>query len=152
MKNKLIYSKDGLELTKQFEGCKFKSYQDVGGVWTIGYGHTFEVQPNQTCTQEQADKWLLIDIAWAVNVVNKCVEIQLNQHEFDALVDLVFNIGSGNFMKSTLLKKLNYPGYDGEDDEFLKWDKVKGKEVQGLLNRRKAEVQEFNEANFDEGM
>ena len=137
------YSSDGRHLTEQFEGCNLVSYQDQKGVWTIGYGHTFGVHAGMTCTQEQADAWLADDIAWAEQIVNDHVTVPLTQHEFDALVDFVFNCGSGNFEHSTLLAKLNLGDYVGTATEFERWDKAGGQIVAGLLRRRLAEKQEF---------
>lgn len=138
------YSKDGLELTEQFESCKLVAYQDVKGVWTIGWGHTgVLVVKGLTCTQAQADDWLLSDCAAAEAAVNRFVHITLTQHEFDALVDFTFNCGITAFMNSTLLALLNQNNIHGAASEFEKWDHAAGKVVAGLLRRRLAEKAEF---------
>lgn len=137
------YSKKGLQLTEGFESCKLKAYQDSKGVWTIGYGHTGNVLPGMTCTQAQAEAWLLMDIAWAEREVNRLVKVPLSQGEFDALVDFVFNCGAGNFQHSTLLELLNHNDYVKAATEFEKWDRCGGVELPGLLRRRKAEAAEF---------
>lgn len=139
----LQYSKSGIALTEQFEGCRLVAYQDVKGVWTIGYGHTAGVYPGMTCTQFQAEQWLLQDVAWASSAVKKLVTTALNQHEFDALVDFVFNVGSGNFGGSTMLKLLNAGDHVNAAGEFEKWDMSGGKHIAGLLRRRIAEEKEF---------
>jgi len=77
--NQVIISKNGLELTKEFEGCKLVSYLDSGGVWTIGYGHTNGIKRYMECTQDQADEWLLSDIQSAQDDVNKLVKVSLTQ-------------------------------------------------------------------------
>ncbi|VWC96143.1 muraminidase [Burkholderia lata] len=138
------YSKDGLSLTESFEGCRLTSYQDQVGVWTIGYGHTKGVGPGMTCDQAQAEQWLLDDVADAETAVNKLVHIAMSQEEFDALVDFTFNLGIGNFSKSTLLAKLNARDIQGAADEFEKWDRAGGVEVAGLLRRRQAEKALFS--------
>lgn len=134
------YSKNGLALTKQFEGCKLTAYQDSVGVWTIGYGHTgtFAVQ-GKTITQDFADRLLLADIAKFEAGVLKLVRAAINQNQFDALVDFSFNLGLGNLGSSTLLKKLNAGDVKGAAEEFLRWDKAGGKVLAGLTRRRKAE-------------
>ena len=141
----MTYSQSGLHLTEQFESCRLVAYPDSKGVPTIGWGHTAGVQLGDTCTQEQADAWLQRDIGWAVGVVNRAVTVAVTQGEFDAVVDLVFNIGSGNFMNSTMLAKLNAKDYNGAAEEFQRWDKSGGQVVAGLLRRRLAEEQEFNQ-------
>jgi lysozyme len=133
------YSKNGLALTESFEGCRLVAYQDSVGVWTIGYGHTKGVVAGMTCTQAQAEQWLLADVAAAVAAVNRLVHIAMSQDEFDALVDFTFNLGVGNFAGSTLLKLLNARDIEGAANEFEKWDLAGGVVVAGLLRRRLAE-------------
>lgn len=139
----MTYSKTGLQLTEGFESCRLTAYQDSRGVWTIGYGHTGNVLPGMTCTQAQAESYLLHDIAWAVLEVNRLVHVPLTQGEFDALVDFVFNCGAGNFQHSTLLETLNHGDHPRAAAEFDKWDRAGGAELPGLLRRRKAEALEF---------
>ena len=133
----------GEGLTEQFEGYSATAYQDVKGVWTIGYGHTDGVTEGMTCTQEQADAWLQEDIQWAANAVSKLVTVALSQDEFNALVDFVFNVGSGNFAASTMLALLNQGDYAGAAAQFERWDLSGGNVIRGLLNRRIAESKEF---------
>ena len=145
MKIRMSYSKTGLDLTKRFEGCKFKAYRDVAGILTIAYGHTKGVILGMTCTQEQADFWLMQDITEAANAVNRFVIPQLTQPEFDALVDFVFNLGIGAFYKSTMLKDINAGNFVAAAAQFPLWDHAAGKVVSGLLHRRLAEQAEFEE-------
>ena len=141
------YSKTGLLLTEQFESCRLAAYLDSKGVPTIGWGHTFGVNSaTPPCTQEQADAWLLEDVQSAVGSVNRLVTAPLTQGEFDAVVDLVFNIGTGNFAQSTLLKLLNAGDFESAALEFDKWSHAGGKIVAGLLRRRQAETDEFRQA------
>ena len=141
------YSKNGLHLTEQFEGCKLNAYPDPGtggAPWTIGYGHTGpDVHPGLTITQEQAEELLMQDTQKAATAVNAKVTGDITQEEFDALVDFVFNVGAGNFAASTLLKKVNAGDIHGAAAEFEKWDMAAGKHLAGLLRRRHAEAEEF---------
>lgn len=143
MNDSLRYSKAGEELTARFEGCKLTAYQDSKGVWTLGYGHTLGVHEGMTCTQEQALAWLAQDMGWACAVVKRLVRVPLLQNEFDALVDFVFNVGSGNFAASTMLKLLNQGDFGGAAAEFERWDQAGDVELAGLLRRRTAEKGEF---------
>jgi lysozyme len=138
--NPMEYSEAGLAKTKEFEGLRLNAYQDSGGVWTIGYGHTGkDVKRGMTITQEQADELLKKDVQWAVDCVNKAVTQAVNQNQFDAMVDFTFNVGCGAFRGSTLLRKLNADDSAGAAEEFLRWKFVKGVEVVGLLRRRQAD-------------
>jgi lysozyme len=141
-----IYSSNGLHLTEQFEGDRLTAYQDSKGVWTIGYGHTRGVVAGMTCTQAQAEQWLVEDIAWAASEVNRLVHVSLTQAEFDSCVDFTFNCGCGNFDHSTLLKLINAGDMAHAAEEFAKWDKCGGKVVAGLLRRRAAEAALFTAA------
>jgi lysozyme len=139
------YSKVGLEqLTEAFEGCRLYAYQDSRGVWTLGYGHTSGVNPADTCSQAQAESWLLEDVAWAEAAVNHYVTVALTQGEFDALTDFTFNLGTGSLQHSTLLKLINAGDFAHAANEFEKWDRCGGVEVAGLLRRRLAEKKVFN--------
>ena len=142
------YSKNGLHLTEQFEGCRLTSYPDPAtgaDPWTIGYGHTgSDVHPNMTITQQQAEEFLMKDVQKASQAVNSKVHTDITQDEFDALVDFIFNVGAGNFAGSTLLKKINEGDMEGAAHEFEKWDMAAGKHITGLLKRRQAEENLFN--------
>lgn len=137
-------SDNGRSMTKQFEGLRLEAYQDGGGVWTIGYGHTAGVKPGQVITAEQADTFLKADLGHAEVVVGQYTHLPLTQNQFDALVDFVFNLGLGQFMRSTLLAKLNNNDFAGASAEFIRWNKDNGKVVAGLTRRRQAETNLFN--------
>ncbi len=139
-------SETGLDLIRQFEGLRLTAYDDSVAVHTIGYGHTLGVCAGDTCTQEQADKWLKEDAHHAENCVNHCVSVDLTQGEFDALVSFVFNLGCGALTGSTLLRKLNDGDYDGAAIEFRKWNHAGGQVLAGLTERRTAEVELFRSA------
>lgn len=142
--NKLTYSEAGYSLTEQFEGLSLKAYQDVAGVWTNGYGNTHNVVPGSTITLAQANSDLMSNLLGAEYVVNTVVTVSLTQGQFDALVDFVFNLGSGNFQSSTLLRKINAGDYSGAALEFPKWNHAGGVVVSGLTRRRLAEQALFN--------
>ena len=137
------FSDNGLAKTKEFEGLRLNAYRDIGGVWTIGYGHTGNVIPGMTITQAEADDLLRKDVHWAVDCVNRAVTVPVSQNQFDALVDFTFNIGCGAFRNSTLLRRLNAKNYAEAAEEFTRWKFVQGVEVAGLLRRREADKKLF---------
>lgn len=142
--NNLTYSGKGLSLTEQCEGCSLTAYQDQVGVWTIGYGHTgADVIPSLAITQQQAEALLAKDVLAAAHCVNTMVKLQLTQSEFDALVDFVFNLGMGAFVRSTLLADLNGGNIAAAAAQFACWDRAGGVVVAGLLRRRQAEADLF---------
>lgn len=142
-------SKNGIDVIHYFEGCKLTSYPDPGShdgkPWTIGWGHTGpEVVKGLSWTQQIADKVFLEDIKkFEVGIITMC-NVPLAQGHFDALVSLAYNIGLGNFKKSTLLKKLNASDYTGASLEFSRWNKNNNKVMLGLVRRRVAEECLFN--------
>lgn len=142
--NNLTYSPKGFSLTEQFEGLSLQAYKDVAGVWTNGYGNTHGVVPDTAITLQQAKNDLASNIEGAEYVVNRVVTVPLTQNQFDALVDFVFNLGSGNFQSSTLLRLLNAGNYAGASVEFPKWNHAGGSVVAGLTRRRIAEQALFN--------
>lgn len=100
-------SEQGIELIRDREGCRLKSYLDSVGVWTIGVGHTGGVTENDRCTEEQALAWLAEDLEWSEAAVNIGVGVPLAQHQYDALVSFIFNVGQGAFAASTMRRMLN---------------------------------------------
>lgn len=139
------YSEAGLGLTRQFEGCKLTAYADQGGVWTIGYGHTGPgVHAGLTMTQEQVESCLESDLSSAVECVNRLVTANINQNQFDALVDFVFNLGCGSLKTSQLLRDVNTGSFDDAAAQFLRWAHCRGTLVPGLLRRRQAEAALFS--------
>lgn len=147
-------SKAGLDLIKQFEGLRLKAYKCPADVWTIGYGHTSAagnpaVKSGMTITEAQANRILASDLGQYEDAINNSVKVDLTQNQFDALVSFVYNVGIGAFQKSTLLKKLNAGQYDAVPGELMKWTKGGGKELPGLVRRRRAEAALWRGVNDD---
>jgi lysozyme len=140
--NTFTYSDAGLAITKQYEGLRLKAYQDSGGVWTIGYGHTGpEVVEGLVITEDQAKQLLLKDVDWAVDFVNLVVSRAINQNEFDALVDFTFNCGVDRFKKSSLLADVNANQMTNADAQFqLYVHDAHGNVEPGLVRRRHDEA------------
>ena len=136
----------GIALIKHFEGCRLTAYLDGAGIASIGYGHTAGVRMGDAITQEQADKYLADELAMFEHGIAELVKVPVTQGQWDALVSLTYNIGSGNLARSTLLKKLNTGDMDGCRREFPKWDMSAGVHVPGLLTRRMAEATMFANA------
>lgn len=145
MNDSLQYSVVDLRgLTETFEGFRPLAYRDQGGVLTIAFGHTgHDVTEGMTVTRDQGEQLLAHDVQTAENAVKRFVKVVLNQTQFDALVDFVFNVGSGNFLKSTLLKLVNAGDDINAGYEFAKWDRVAGQENKGLARRRLSEAELF---------
>ena len=133
-------SPKGIALIKEFEGLRLKAYKCPGGVWTIGYGHTAGVKPGMTITEEQAEQLLKEDLIVFEKAVNN-QNLSINQNQFDALVSFTYNVGTGNFSSSTLLRKVRANPLDNSImDEFLRWVYSKGRDLPGLQRRRLAEM------------
>jgi lysozyme len=143
----------GFKLIKTFEGCKLESYKCSAGVWTIGFGSTFyedgsPVKEGEEITQERAEELFQRTLVSYVNCVNKFVKSKISQNQFDAMVSLTYNIGCGNFKKSSVLSKVNKNAKDPSiADSFLLWNKAKGKVIKGLQRRREAEAELYFTVN-----
>lgn len=136
----------GLNLIKEFEGCKLEAYPDPGSggdPWTIGIGHTRGVKKGDKITDSQALDLLREDVHWVEAAIDKHVPEKITQNQYDALASFIFNCGEYAFANSTLLKKLNAGDTEGAANEFLRWNKASGKELPGLTRRRKAERELF---------
>jgi lysozyme len=138
-------SDEGLKLIMQFEGLRLKAYRCPAGVWTIGYGHTSaagapEVREGLRISAEDAEAILKRDLASFEAAVLGLVRTELNQAKFDVLVSFAYNCGVGALKASTLLKRVNAGTFDAVPAELMKWTKAKGKELPGLVRRRRAEA------------
>lgn len=142
-------SENGIDFIKSHEGLRLTQYLDQAGLPTIGYGHL--IKPNEsfylgrTITEQEAEDLLVMDLKRAETAVEMGIFVPLTQNQFDALVSLVFNIGSGNFNSSTLKGRINNNFTPAEIEEaWLRWDKVRINGVltpsAGLKKRRADEV------------
>jgi lysozyme len=139
-----------VDLIKESEGLKLYSYLPTPhDKWTIGYGHTKGVTKGQHVTPEQAEEFLREDLAWVEKVINDRVKVPITQNQFDALASLVFNIGEGNFVTSSVLRFLNSKDYKAAADHFCLWNKQRNKVtgklevLNGLTIRRTKEKELF---------
>ena len=156
----MISSPDSLKLIQLFEDLRLKAYLDIFGVPTIGWGHTNNVKLGMTCTKEQADKWLYDEIhSFEVQVLKalNADEIEINQHQFDALVCFAYNLGTYTLVHGNKTAPITKVG--------KLWQALKSKQVnlvvanfmlytnkgvRGLWIRRKAESMLFEGKNIDE--
>ena len=128
------------ELVARFEGLRLAVYKDEAGLDTIGYGHLIKKGESFTVISiAQAEALLDADLEPARNAVNKYVSVPINDNQRAALVSLVFNIGTGAFIASTLLNVLNEYDYQGAAAQFDRWVYAGGKVSKGLQTRRAAE-------------
>ena len=129
----------GIQMVKKHEGLRLDAYLCPANVWTIGYGHTGGVKQGDKITHEQAEEYLRKDLAKAEMIVNNETG-HLTQGQFDALVSFVFNVGGGNFKKSTLLRLLK-EGQPKEvvGNQFHRWVYGGGRVLPGLVRRRQDE-------------
>ncbi len=130
------------ELIKVSEGCKLTAYQCPAGVWTIGYGCTgADIKKGLTWTQEQADAELDILALDALTKAMKAspVLVLAPSNKLIAIADFIFNLGIGNYKKSTLKKYVDQKNWLAAAGEIKKWDKAGGVTLKGLTVRRKRE-------------
>jgi lysozyme len=150
-------SEKGKALIKSFEQCVLKAYPDPktgGAPWTCGWGSTFGVKPNTVWTQEQADEMFEHDIHDAEFLVDGYVTREMTQGQYDAFVSIFYNVGGGSAMRdgigrlkdgrpSTLLRKFNAGDIAGTEAEWLRWISPGTNVTNGLLRRRRAELELF---------
>jgi lysozyme len=138
---------EGYALLKRFEGCVLKAYKCPAGVWTIGFGNTFyedgtKVKEGDVITQKRADELAKFIVEQFANSIREMIKQPLNENQFSACVSLAYNIGTGGFKKSSVLRKLNANPLDASiADSFRLWNKGGGKVLRGLVSRREAEIQ-----------
>lgn len=137
-------SQAGVDLIKRWEGLRLDAYQDSGGVWTIGYGHTGEkVKKGLVISRQVADELFLSDLRRFEVGVQNALTRHATQAQFDAMVSLAFNIGLNAFRRSTLLKRFNEGDHKEVMKEFKRWNKVGEQVVEGLKRRRAHEAEHY---------
>ena len=135
----------GIEIVKSFEGLSLKPYLCPAKVWTVGYGSTTgsdggPVDPDmEPITEVHADALLGRDLETSERWVSRLIKEPLSENQFSALVSFTFNVGAGEFQRSTLRMKLNRGEYQNAADEFPKWRRAGGRILAGLVRRRTAE-------------
>lgn len=136
-------SDEGRKRLTAREGVRLKAYRDSVGVLTIGIGHTSaagppDVVPGLTITAKECDQIFRRDLVQYEDAVNRAVKVPLAQHQFDACVSFCYNIGTGGFTRSTVVKRINAGDMDGAAKAFMMW--VTPPEITG---RRQSEVAQF---------
>ena len=144
----------GIRHIREFEGERLKAYKCSAGVWTIGVGHTSAageptVVEGMTITANESAAILARDLAAFELGVERMLKVDVSQNQFDVLVSFAFNCGLGALKKSTLLKRVNEGKFDAVPAELMKWTKAGGKEVAGLVRRRRAEAKMWRGLNTD---
>jgi len=135
-------SQAGIDLIKHFEGFRARAYKCPAGVLTIGYGHTRDVKEVDVITQEQAEKLLRDDLKG----FERCIEDKFGkdweQYEYDALVSFAYNLGCNGF-GTGLSKALRNKDTENINKYWLMYNKAGGRVLNGLVRRRKAELELF---------
>jgi len=134
-------SNDGTELIEHFEGFRAFPYLDAAGHLTVGVGHLVHKGEEFSAgiSEAQARELLRLDLADAESAVNRLIYIDLEQHQFDALVSFTFNLGGGALQRSTLRRCVNRGNHQEAADQFLRWVYAGGRKLRGLELRRMAE-------------
>ena len=130
-----------LDLIRRFEGWRSKAYKCSAGVLTIGYGHTSSagaprVKPGMTISKADGEEILRRDVENFAKGVRRLLKVDLNPNQFGALVSFAYNVGLGNFKKSSVLRVANARQFDRVPRRLALWNKAKGKVLKGLVRRR----------------
>jgi len=127
-----------VDLIKQREGCRLVAYQDIVGIWTIGYGETLDVHAGMVWTQEQADEAIRRRVLqFMVRVMKLCPTLAGSR--LVACTSLAYNIGLGGFSASSVRRYANRGEHSSAAQSFMLWDKAGGRRIRGLTVRRDIE-------------
>ncbi|EDW4372110.1 lysozyme [Salmonella enterica subsp. diarizonae] len=122
------------------EGVRYQPYQDVVGVWTVCYGHTGkDIILGKTYTKAECQALLDKDLALVAARIDPLIKVSIPESERAAFYSFAYNVGTGAFAKSTLLKKLNAGDQAGACNELKRWTYAGGKQWKGLVTRREIE-------------
>jgi lysozyme len=150
-------SEEGAEFIAGFEGFSARLYNDPAGHCSIGFGHQVHQgkcdgrEPQEFkdgITRKKGIRMLRDDAKVAADEINRSVTVPLKQTQFDALVSFVFNVGTGAFRESTLLRRLNKGRYRDVPEQLDRWVFAGGKKLDSLVERRRAEGRLFREGKY----
>jgi len=154
----------------RFEGCRNKPYLCPAHMWTIGYGHVLyqeqlklpmvrtadkpaamirkemplRPEHNRVWSKEEIDELFAKDVSsFERGVLRYAPNLLGKQGAFDACVAFAFNVGLGNFQRSTIRQKILREDWNGAAEAFMAWSKAGGKVLAGLVKRRQAEIELF---------
>lgn len=150
-------SKELIELVKHHEGVRFRPYRCPALLWTVGVGHVIDPAHigvkiderkslpipdgwDRQLTPAEVDAILAADLSTFERGVLRLCPTGLTQSRFDSLVSFSFNVGLGNLQRSTIRQKHNRGDFEGAAEAFMQWTKAGGKELPGLVKRRKDEM------------
>lgn len=122
-----------------WEGFRSAAYQDVVGIWTVGYGFTLGVQPGDTMTLAEANAKLEQTLYSFGKTLESFMQREPSQPQFDALLSLAYNCGVGRIGRSGVMDRFNRGDDEGAAERITWWNKAGGREVAGLTRRRAAE-------------
>ncbi|ECG3392626.1 lysozyme, partial [Salmonella enterica subsp. enterica serovar Mbandaka] len=118
------------------EGVRYKPYRDVVGIWTVCYGHTGnDIMIGKTYTESQCKALLNKDLNTVARQINPYIKVPIPETTRGALYSFVYNVGTGNFRTSTLLRKINQGDIKGACDQLRRWTYAGGKQWKGLMTR-----------------
>lgn len=146
-----VYAK-GIDLTKLSEGFRGRLYNDAAQYCTIAYGHLVKKSPcngtepvefRRGVSESRGEEMLVDDMSNAQVAVMTSVNVELTDGQYAALCDFVYNVGAGNFRRSTLRKVINAGEFERAPYQFLRWVKAGGRELPGLKVRREREIELF---------
>lgn len=159
-------SKAGEDLMHFFEGYRNKPYRCSAAIWTVGWGHAMyadqlnlpnvrkegytglirsdyklKEEDNRVWSKDELVNLFKVDInTFERGVLRLSPTLASHQSKFDAVVSFAYNAGLGNYQRSTIRIKVNRGDWEGAAEAFMMCTKAGGKEVAGLVKRRKAEV------------
>ena len=162
-------SEKGEHLMHFFEGYRNRPYRCSAAIWTVGWGHAMYAdqlalpnvrkegytglirsdyqlkgEDNRVWSKDELVNLFKVDInTFERGVFRLSPTLANHQSKFDAVVSFAYNAGLGNYQRSTIRMKVNRGDWEGAAEAFMSWTKAGGKEVAGLVKRRKAEVALF---------
>lgn len=132
-----------MKLIKESEGCSLKAYQCPAGIWTLGYGQTKNIKEGMVWTQQQANDDLVNTALDVIDQALKASPVLVNEtmQRQAAIADFIYNLGLGNYNKSTLKLRVGQGNWISAATEIKKWNKAGGVVLKGLTIRRNKEAE-----------
>jgi lysozyme len=131
-------NRQAITIIKEAETLQLKAYE-LGGLELIGYGHLMLEGEKDPITEHIAEQLLMTDLNWCEQALERYISVPLTHNEFSAVSAFCYNVGSAKTRASSIVKRLNAGDRTGAANAFLLWNRMNGKVMKALADRRARE-------------
>jgi len=136
----LVHPGEAIALARYFQPYSATSIKDDNDTWIVGYGHRQGVGPSASIHRNKAEELLDLDLDRAREVVLMAITVEIEQHEFEALLDFALTLDARQFLFSGLPKAVNAHDHENAIAILTDFPDYAGGRSDALIKRRAAQA------------